>query len=81
MMIDGAVDGAFASHPTIADRIAVLAQHAGAMVRGTGTRKDTRNYGGFAVSANGKFGKIVENSKEKSNKPKRSLIGRVNTGS
>ena len=31
MMIDGATVGEFATHPTIAERIAVLAQHAGAM--------------------------------------------------
>ncbi|MGL4404488.1 MAG: M48 family metalloprotease [Notoacmeibacter sp.] len=33
MMIDGATTGEFATHPTIAERIAVLLQHGGAMAR------------------------------------------------
>ena len=85
MMIDGAVEGAYASHPTIAERIAVLAQHAGAMVHGTGTRKDTRNYGEFNVSQNGAFGQRLEVAKTFkkaiSKTPDRSLINRVNAGS
>ncbi|RAI41235.1 M48 family metalloprotease [Rhodoplanes roseus] len=42
MMIDGAVEGAFASHPTIAERIAVLTRLSGPMAHAAGPRVDTR---------------------------------------
>ena len=42
MMIDGAVAGAFASHPSIADRVAVLTRLSGAMAHVAAPRKDTR---------------------------------------
>ena len=91
MMIDGAVEGAFASHPTITDRIAVLSRHAGAMVHGSGSRKDTRT-----CSESGTVTRYFEEYTAKSNdrfppqpvatnvavkKPKWLLIDRVNAGS
>lgn len=42
MMIDGAVEGAFASHPTIAERIEVLSRLAGPMAVATRPRIDMR---------------------------------------
>jgi Zn-dependent protease with chaperone function len=42
MMIDGAVEGPFATHPTIAERIAVLARLSGAWAEADRLRKDTR---------------------------------------
>ncbi|MGB7336926.1 MAG: M48 family metalloprotease [Salaquimonas sp.] len=79
MMIDGAVEGAFATHPTIAERIAVLSQHAGAMVHGNTIRRDTR------ASVKPAFGQIQPQNWFKPTpapaKPaaSRSLIERVNS--
>jgi Zn-dependent protease with chaperone function len=42
MMIDGETMGAYASHPPMAERIAVLTQLAGSMASTVGRRKDTR---------------------------------------
>src|SRR4051812_9172584 len=42
MMIDGAVEGPLATHPTIAERIAVLARLSGSWAEAAGPRKDTR---------------------------------------
>ncbi len=42
MMIDGATVGEFATHPTIAQRVAVLVKHSGGMAYDTRARKDTR---------------------------------------
>lgn len=81
MMIDGAVEGAYASHPTIAERIAVLSQHAGAMVYGAGTRKDTRNRSRFAENADGVFGRKIEETAIVGKTPAKSLFKRVNADS
>ena len=45
MMIDGAVDGEYASHPPISERIQALLQYGGSMVYGAAERKDTRAFG------------------------------------
>jgi hypothetical protein len=42
MMIDGASDGNFATHPSIADRIAILVRLSGGMALIAASRKDTR---------------------------------------
>jgi Zn-dependent protease with chaperone function len=42
MMIDGAVEGPLATHPTIAERIAVLARLSGSWAEAAGPRKDPR---------------------------------------
>lgn len=42
MMIDGAVEGTYATHPPISERIAVLTQHSGSMVHGQAPRNDSR---------------------------------------
>jgi len=45
MMIDGAHEGAFATHPTIADRIAAIISVTGSMVMVAPARRDTRPAG------------------------------------
>lgn len=45
MMIDGAVDGEYASHPPISERVQALLQYGGSMVYGAGQGKDTRAFG------------------------------------
>lgn len=54
MMIDGATVGEFATHPTIAERIAVLVKHSGGMAYETRARKDTRfgNQRNFGTGGN-----------------------------
>src|SRR5262249_9150995 len=42
MMIDGAHEGAFATHPTIADRVAAIISVTGSMARIAPARRDTR---------------------------------------
>lgn len=81
MMIDGAVEGAFASHPTIADRVAALARHAGAMVHATGRRKDTRKFEATAARPSTQFSKQFVPAKNAGKKPKWLLVDRVNAGS
>ncbi|GAA0586324.1 hypothetical protein GCM10009416_25910 [Craurococcus roseus] len=57
MMIDGAVDGPFASHPTIAERVAVLERLSGAMAHVPVARRDTRTAAdGAAGRGGGGFG-------------------------
>ncbi len=82
MMIDGAVEGAYASHPTIAERIAVLSKHAGAMVTGPRTRKDTRNsLKDFGIASDGTFGQARPAVQMTTVASKKLLIDRVNVGS
>ena len=44
MMIDGAVDGEYASHPPIQDRIATLVQYSGSMIHGASTAYQQDGY-------------------------------------
>lgn len=57
MMIDGATIGEFATHPTIAERIQTLQQHAGSMAYDTGARNDTRGVAGMFGAIDGVFGR------------------------
>lgn len=81
MMIDGLVEGAYASHPTIEERVKVLARHAGAMAFGAGVRKDTRKITDFAPSPNGGFGRKSKEHLAVNQSSKRLLVDRVNAGS
>ena len=54
MMIDGAHEGAFATHPTIADRIAAIVSVTGSMALIAPGRRDTRSAG---LSAGDGFGR------------------------
>ncbi len=56
MMIDGAVAGPFATHPTVAERIDILVRLAGDMALVGGPRRDTRP-AGQAMSSRGSFGR------------------------
>ena len=80
MMIDGLVEGAYASHPTIEERVKVLTRHAGAMAFGTGNRKDTRKISDFGANPNGGFGRKVARPVARQ-ATKRLLVDRVNVGS
>ena len=42
VMMDGAFDGEFATHPTIAERVEALRRHTGAMIDTGGAHRDTR---------------------------------------
>jgi Zn-dependent protease with chaperone function len=79
MMIDGAVEGAFASHPTIADRIAVLTRLSGGMALGGGVRRDTRPAAQALAAREGAFGR--RRPAPAAAAAPRGLIGRVNAGS
>ena len=48
MMIDGDVDGEYASHPPIQDRISALVQYSGNMINGTDTPYQRSKYGELA---------------------------------
>jgi Zn-dependent protease with chaperone function len=56
MMIDGAHEGAFATHPTIAERVAAIISVTGSMVQVAPARRDTRPSG---LSARQGFGRRV----------------------
>ena len=81
MMIDGSTEGAYASHPSIAERIAVLVKHAGATAYGAGIRKDTRTSVDFAQDGNRSFGRRLPQQELPRKVPKKLLIDRVNAGS
>jgi Zn-dependent protease with chaperone function len=84
MMIDGAVEGPFATHPTIADRVAVLMRLSGKWAEAETPRKDTRvsaRGGGGAITTippSGPWGKA--NSSIGAVPPARFLFQRVNAG-
>lgn len=91
MMIDGATVGEFATHPTIAERVAVLAKHSGAMAYDARPRKDTRfgNQGSFGASTNAGqpiFGLKSKNQQAAVNRTEKyveapmSVLDRVNVG-
>ena len=80
MMIDGAVEGAFASHPPIAERIAVLERLSGAMAHVPLARKDTRPADQATASRGGASGREGAPGPGTAPAPARSLIGRVNAG-
>src|SRR4051812_31732358 len=54
MMIDGAHEGAFATHPTIAERVAAIISVTGSMALNAPARRDTRS---AALRAAGGFGR------------------------
>jgi Zn-dependent protease with chaperone function len=54
MMIDGAHEGAFATHPTIAERVAAIISVTGSMALIAPARRDTRS---TALGASGGFGR------------------------
>ena len=82
MMIDGAVAGAFASHPTISERVAVLARLSGAMAHVPVARRDTRPAEqATAHGGGGAFGRRDAPGPERAPPPRRSLVSRVNAGS
>lgn len=56
MMIDGAHEGAFATHPTIAERVAAIISVTGSIALIAPARRDTRS---AALSASGAFGRRV----------------------
>lgn len=78
MMIDGAVEGAFASHPTISDRIKVLNRLAGPMAAAPGPRRDTRPLV-QAVAHRKSFG--LRTATATAPAPSSLLVRRVNAGS
>lgn len=80
MMIDGATEGAFASHPTISERVAVLTRLSGPMAHAAGPRRDTRLNAPGPTQQRTVFGRRNEISSTTAT-PSRSLIGRVNAGS
>lgn len=91
MMIDGATVGEFATHPTIAERIAVLTKHSGGMAYETRARKDTRfgtqrNLGTGLNAGQPIFGlktknePVVTNRAEKYAGAQMSVLDRVNVG-
>ena len=80
MMIDGAVEGAFASHPTISERVAVLARLSGAMAHVPVARRDTRPADRVAAGGGG-FGRREAPEPERAPPTPRGLVGRVNAGS
>ncbi len=80
MMIDGAVEGAFASHPPIAERIAVLERLSGAMAHVPLARKDTRPADQATARRGGASGREGAPGPGTAPAPARSLIGRVNAG-
>lgn len=57
MMIDGPTGGAFASHPTITERIAVLTRLSGTMAHARYARKDTRPMEQVAAHRDAVFGR------------------------
>ena len=57
MMIDGAVDGEYASHPPIQDRIATLVQYSGSMIHGASTSYQQNGYGAPVASGRTGFGR------------------------
>ena len=90
MMIDGAVDGSFATHPPISERIAVLSQLSGSMVHGQAQRNDSRSRAqieaynterfGAARPAFGRAQLVEAHATASPQKPfyRRNLIDRVN---
>lgn len=60
MMIDGPAEGAFASHPTVAERIAVLARLSGDMVQFAGPRRDTRPMAQVLATRDAAFGRKAQ---------------------
>lgn len=81
MMIDGAVDGPFASHPTIAERVAVLARLSGAMAHVPVPRRDTRTAADRAAGRGGGFGRRTAPGLGSAPAPAgRSVFGRVSAG-
>ncbi|HZB38221.1 MAG TPA: M48 family metalloprotease [Beijerinckiaceae bacterium] len=76
MMIDGAVEGPFASHPTIAERIAVLARLSGAWAEAAAPRKDTRT----ALQRDAAVGPWGAAPAPAAAEPARFLVQRVNAG-
>ena len=82
MMIDGAAEGAFASHPTIAERVAVLARLSGAMAHVPVARRDTRTADRATAGGGegGGFGRRAAPAPEIAPGPGRRLISRVNAG-
>jgi Zn-dependent protease with chaperone function len=57
MMIDGASEGAMATHPTISERVAILTRLSGSMAFDLGMRKDTRPTAYEAVDRGRGFGR------------------------
>lgn len=93
MMIDGAVEGSFATHPPISERIAVLTQLSGSMVHGQAPRNDSRSRSqivayntqtfGTAKPAFGRAQHMAAQAAVTPPKPfyRRNLIDRVNADS
>jgi Zn-dependent protease with chaperone function len=85
MMIDGAVEGPFATHPPIAERIAVLARLSGSWAEAAGPRKDTRVRapelapGPWGVPAPSPWARPAP-AQAAAGSPARLLIQRVNVG-
>ncbi|MBD0271215.1 MAG: M48 family metalloprotease, partial [Acetobacteraceae bacterium] len=83
MMIDGAVQGAFASHPTIAERVAVLSRLLGALAQEPGAAahaRPDRTAGGGGGGDRGFGRKGAPGGPWAAPAPPRSLIARVNAG-
>lgn len=81
MMIDGAVEGPLATHPTISERITVLARLAGSWAEADGPRKDTRPMPERADRAAGPWGSVpAVPAPAPASAPARLLIQRVNAG-
>lgn len=78
MMIDGAVEGAFASHPTIAERVAVLTRLSGSMVQASAFRRDTRPMETI-MAHRATFGR--RGAPVAATAPARTIVGRANAGS
>ena len=79
MMIDGAVDGPFASHPAIGERIAVLVRLSGDMVQARGPRRDTRPVEQVVAAGRPAFGR--KGTAAAAAPTARDLIRRANAGS
>ena len=78
MMIDGAVDGEYASHPPIEDRIQTLIQYGGSMIHGAAKRTDSRSFGQRRTASAHTLQTARSAYRVKSNKP---LLSRINSDS
>ena len=79
MMIDGATEGALATHPTISERIDILTQLSGAMAYVRDMRRDTRTFGQRPSAQPAVFGRRMATAEAII--PPRNLTNRVNANS
>ena len=76
MMIDGATEGSFATHPTISERVEVLMRLSGEMAQVTSARRDTRS----SAQQNAGLKQEPWGGREAAAPRPRSLLRRVSSG-